>query len=329
MTQRAPGDDTQQPRQDPHDLPARGWLAALKRAKPRLKELNIPLLAAGVAFWAMLSLFPALIALVVVYGLVSSPEQVTTQVGNALGAVSQDAKGVITGQLETVAAGKAGALSFGLLASLLGLLWSASSGMQNLMQALSTAHEQKETRGFVKLRGTALALTLGALLFAVLVLAAIGVVPPLLENLLGSGPLRILLVVVQFALLFALVVGALAVLYRFGPANRPVGWRWASSGAVVGGVLWMVGTVAFALYVNNFSSYSNTYGALAGVVIFMLWLYLSAFVVLFGALVNAEAEREAKGDAEAEPEGVDRDVVRAPDEEAQEARLRRPAPTRG
>jgi membrane protein len=317
---------TQEPRQAPTELPARGWFAALKRIGPRMKELNISLLAAGVAFWAMLSIFPALLALIALYGLVADPQDVSRQVGDALGAVSSDAKSVITGQLNQVAAAHQQSLGIGLAISVAILLWSASSGMQNLMQAITTAYEQKETRGFVKLRATAVALTLGGIVFSILVLAAVGVVPAVIGRVVPSGPLQAVVLVAEGVVFFALVVSVLTTLYRFAPANRPSGLRWASPGAIIGALLWTVGTVAFAFYVQNFSSYGNTYGALAGVVIFMLWLYLSAFVVLLGALINAEAERGMKGDAPSEPEGVDRDILRAPGEEREEASLAEPQP---
>jgi membrane protein len=317
---------TQEPRQAPTELPARGWFAALKRARPRMKELNIPLLAAGVAFWAMLSIFPALLALIALYGLIADPQDVAKGVGDALGAVSADAKSIITGQLDQVAGAKQQSLGVGLLVSVGVLLWSASSGMQNLMQAVTTAYEQKETRGFIKLRATALALTFGAILFAIVVLGAIGVVPALVDQFVPDGPLKVVALVGEAVVLFALVVTVLTVLYRYAPANRPSGLRWASPGAILGALLWTLGTAAFAFYIQNFSNYQNTYGALAGVVIFMLWLYLSAYIVLLGALVNAEAERGMKGDAASEPEGVDRDIVRGPGEEQEEARLEEPRP---
>jgi membrane protein len=193
-----------------------------------------------------------------------------------------------------------------------------------MMQALSTAFEQKETRGFIKLKGLALLLSIGALILAVILSAAIGIVPPLLENIFGSGPVRWLILAAEGAFLFLLLVGVLAILYRFGPANSPVGKRWASTGALFAGSILVIFTIVFAIYVNNFGSYNKTYGALAGVVILMLWLYYSTYVVLVGALLNAEGEREIQGNAEAEPENVDRDVVRAPNEEQEQRRLREP-----
>jgi membrane protein len=305
--------DTQEPREDPHEVGAKGWWQALKRTPPRLKELNIGLLASGVAFWGMLSIFPALIALVLIYGLVASPEQVTQQVSGALGALSEDTRKVVSGRLEEVAAQQQG-LGIGLLITIAGLLWSVSGGVQQLMKALTTAHEQRETRKAVALRLRALALSVGAIVLAVLVIGAAGLGPTLLGAAGMSGPLRWLLLAIGYVLLFLVVVAAIGLLYRFAPANKPVGWRWASSGAVIAGVAVAVVTVGFALYVNLFGNYANVYGTLVGVIVLMLWLYYSAFAVMVGALVNAEAEREAKGDAAARPEGADRDLVRAPDD---------------
>lgn len=303
---------TQEPRQDPHEVGARGWWHALRRTPPRLKELNIGLLASGVAFWGVLSIFPGLIALVLIYGLVSSPEDVTRQVGAALNALSDDTRQLVTGRLEEIAAQRQG-LGIGLALTLAGLLWTVSGGVQNLMKAVTAAHEQRETRGAVALRLRAAMLSIGALALALFVVGAVGAAPALLRATGLSGPLRWLLLAVGYLLLFLVVMAAIGLLYRFGPANRPVGWRWASSGAVIAGVLVLVVTVGFAIYVNLFGNYANVYGTLVGVIVLMLWLYYSTFAVLIGALVNAEAERQAKGDAPARPEGVQRDVVRSPE----------------
>jgi membrane protein len=155
-------------------------------------------------------------------------------------------------------------------------------------------------------------MSIGALAMAALVVGAVGVYPALLRAAGVSGPLRWLLLGVGYLLLFFIVVAAIGVLYRFAAANKPVGWRWASSGAVIAGVLVLLVTVGFAIYVNLFGSYANVYGTLVGVIILMLWMYYSSFAILIGALVNAEAERHAHGNADATPEGEDREILRSP-----------------
>jgi membrane protein len=228
--------------------------------------------------------------------------------------VSSDARKAIIDQLTAVTSKDPHTLGIGLVVSIILLLWSSSSGMQNFMNALTASYEQRETRKFLKLRGTALVLTVGGLVFSAIVLAAVAVVPPLLSHWVGNGPLKYLLLVAELVVVFALMVVAITILYRYAPANRPVGLRWASAGALIATTLWVLATIGFAVYVDLFSHYANTYGALAGVIIFMLWLYLSAFIVMFGALINAEAERGVQGNAPSEPEGVDRDVIRLPED---------------
>jgi membrane protein len=313
---------TQEPAQAPTHVQARGWWAALRRARPRIKELNIALLAAGVAFWATLSVFPALFAVVMVYGLVANPQDVAHQVDSALSGLSQDVKNAIGGQLTNLVNARSHTLSIGLVISLVVALWAASSGAQTLMKALSTAFEQQETRGFVALRLRALLLAVGGIVIGAVLVGAAAVVPALLRDVLATPWLRWLCYVVGAVLLLALLTAIIALLYRWAPAGRPVGMRWASAGALFAALGVVIFTVAFAVYLNTFANYQKTYGTLAGVVVLMLWLYYSSYTVLVGALVDAEAEREAQSNAPSEPEGVDRDMVRRPDEESVERRLR-------
>jgi membrane protein len=280
----------------PVQIPPRGWWQVTRRAFAESKADHVPMLAAGVAFFAFLAVFPALIAGLTLYGLVADPGQVAEQVEALAGALPRDAQPLITDQLAALVASSDGALGIGLAVSLLAALWSASSGTGNLMQAINLAYDEDETRGFVKLRGTALLLTLGAIVFVLLALALVAVVPALLDAV-PLGPVATALAqVVRWVLLVAVVIVALAVVYRLAPDRDAPRVRWASTGAVVATVLWIAGSVAFSLYVDNFGSYNRTYGALAGVVVLLLWLYLTSYVVLLGAEINAEAERQTERD---------------------------------
>jgi membrane protein len=278
------------------------------RSRQRIKGLNISLLAAGVAFWATLSIFPMLIALVMVYGLVANPADVTRQIDNALSGLSQDAKKIVGDQVAAVAGARSGALSLGLVLSLVILLWTASSGAQNLMKALTVAFEQEETRGFLRLRVTAMLLAIGAIVLGVVLVAAVGVVPAVITHVLSSPSLRWLVLAIEGLLLLLVLWAVIATLYRFAPANQPAGWRWASAGALLAAVVIVVFSVLFALYVNTFGNYQKTYGTLAGAIVVMLWLYYSAYVLLMGALLDAEAARVV----ERKPGAVDRVSLRAP-----------------
>ncbi|MGH3803115.1 MAG: YihY/virulence factor BrkB family protein, partial [Pseudonocardiaceae bacterium] len=236
----------------PTQIPIREWREVLERAIRESQEHNIALLAAGVAFFAFLALFPALIALVTLVGLVADPEQITEQVRSFMMGLPQAAQQLVSDQLTTITRSSGGALTIGLIVSLLVALWSASSGTSSLMMAVNLAYDEKEKRGFLKLRGVALLLTLGAVVFLVLTLALIAVVPVVLQAV-PLGPVgTVLAQVLRWGLLFALVMVGLAVLYRVAPDRNPAKLRWLTLGSVVGALLWLLGSVGFSLYVNFF-----------------------------------------------------------------------------
>jgi membrane protein len=280
----------------PVQIPPRGWWQVTRRAFAESRTDHVPMLAGGVAFFAFLAVFPALIAALTLYGLVADPAEVAREVEGLAAALPRETQPLIAGQLGAVVASSNGALGIGLVVSLLAALWSASSGTGNLMQAINIAYDEEESRGFVKLRGTALLLTLGAIVFVLVTLALVAVVPPLLDALPLGPVARVLAQVVRWTLLIAVVMVALAVVYRIAPDRDAPRIRWVSTGALVAAVLWIAGSVAFSVYVDNFGSYNRTYGALAGVVVLLLWLYLTSYVVLFGAEINAEAERQTERD---------------------------------
>jgi membrane protein len=291
-TSRLPGERAQIPAQ----IPPKGWWQVVRRAVKESSANNVPILAGGVAFAAFLAVFPAFIAAISLYGLVADPAQVTAQAEALAGALPEQAQSIVRGQLEALASSSGGALTVGLVLSLLVALWTASSGTGSLMTAVNIAYDEQEERGFLKLRGIALALTLGAIVFVLLTLALVAVVPPLLEVLQLGSVGRIVAQVVRWALLVGLIVVALAVVYWVGPDRESARFSWVSPGALVAAALWLLGSIGFSFYVNNFGSYNETYGALAGVVVFLLWLYLTSYIVLLGAEINAEAEKQTAQD---------------------------------
>jgi membrane protein len=262
----------------PHEVGGKGWLQILKRVKTEAKNDNLPLLAAGVAFFALLALAPALAATVSIYGIVADPADVQRQVGDALAAAPAEVRDLVSEQLETVTGQSAGGLGITAVISILLALWSASSGMKHLMEAINVAYGEHETRKFVKLRGTALLLTVGAIGFGVVAIGIITVVP-LAFPLLAVG----------------LVVG-LAILYRYAPDRDEPRWSWTAPGTIIATVGWLVASVLFSIYTSVSGSYAETYGALGSVVVLMLWLMISAAMIILGAEVNAEAERQTVED---------------------------------
>lgn len=280
----------------PSDITRRGWKDVALRVKDQLKEDNVTLMAAGVAFYAMLAIFPALIAALTIYGLVADPQDVTQQVGELTQPLPDDAAGLIEGALEGATGAAAGGLTIGLIASVGAALWTASGGMNGLIKGINTAYDERETRGFLKLRGLALLLTLGAIVVGLVAIGLIAVVPALLGNIGLGDEAAAALQWGRWPLLALLVITGLAIIYRFAPDRDAPQLRWVSWGAVIATVLWLIASGLFSLYVTNFGNYEATYGALAGVIILLLWLFLTSFVILLGAEINAEMERQTRKD---------------------------------
>ena len=287
-----PGEEAEKPQQ----IPAKGWLQIAKRGWAEAKADQVPLMAAGMAYYAFLAIFPALIAMISIYGLVASPAQVTSQIESLSGQLPTEAQSLLSEQLTSITQNSGGALTFSLVISILAALWSASGGTGNLITAVNLAYDEVETRGLIKRKALALGLTLGAIVFVLITFALIAVVPAVL-NLLPLGVVgTILAQVVRWVLLLGVVAGSLAVLYRVAPDRDAPKMRWVSLGSVVVTVIWAIVSLLFSLYVNNFGSYDKTYGAIAGVIVLMLWLYLTCFLVLLGAEINAEAEHQTAAD---------------------------------
>lgn len=272
-------------------------MQVLRRAFAEARADDVPVLAGGVAFFAFLALFPALLAALNLYGLVADPSEVGEQVQQLTALLPRSAQSLIVDQLAAVSAGSNRALGLGLAASLLAALWSASGGAMGLIRAVNTAYDEKEERGFLKLRAIALALTLGAFVFG-LVAVALLTVAPVVFDAVGLGGIGLFLgQALRWALLVVLVVALLAVIYRVAPDRNAPKLRWASTGAVVATALWLIVSVGFSLYVDNFGRYNKTYGSVAGVIVLLLWLYFTAYLVLIGAEINAESERQTELDS--------------------------------
>ena len=295
-------DNGQQGRQAeaPQQIPPKGWLAIAKRTAKEVKADQVPLLSAGVAFYALLSLFPAIIAGVSIYGLVADPKTVQDQIQNLTKLLSPETADLVGKQLVQVTSGANGALGLATVVGILTALWSASSGMKALITGVNLAYDETETRKFVKLRGLALLLTLGAMLLVGVALVTIVGYPPIADTL--PTALRWLVAIVRFVILGGLLVVGLAVLYRYAPDRDQPKWSWVSWGSGIAALLWVLATIGFALYANFFGNYNKTYGALAGIIILMFWLYLTAFVVLVGAELNAEMELQTARDTTKGPE---------------------------
>jgi membrane protein len=285
----------------PTEVPGRGWWQIIRRGLKEFSNDQMSLLAAGVAFYAFLALVPSLIAAMLIYGLVTSPSEVANQVNGFSSALPGSARTLLSQQLQSLAASSKSGLSIGVVISLVLALWSASGGTSALIQAINDAYDEKETRNFLKKRGLALALTIGAIIFFAIAASLVAVFPAVANALGLSGPLRVGVEGLRWVVLLVVVAVALAIVYRLAPNRDDPRFRWVSPGAGVAVVVWIIASIGFSIYVNNFGSYGKTYGSLAGVVVLLLWLWLSIVAVLLGAEINAEAEKQTVKDTTTGP----------------------------
>ena len=275
----------------PTDIPWRGWKQILKRAWAENKADNMPIISGGVAFFGFLSVFPTLIAMISIYGLIASPATVSKQVDNLAKNLPRSATDLISTQLKDITTNSGGALTVGLIVSILAALWSASGGVSNLITAVNLAYDEVEARNFVKLKLTALALTLGGIVIALVTFGLVAVVPAVISTLPLGVVGTILAQIATYLVLLAVFAGALAILYRVAPDRDAPRFRWVSLGSVVAVLVLALATLGFGFYVSNFANYDRTYGSLGGVIVFLLWLWIANLALLLGAEFDSELER--------------------------------------
>src|SRR5512132_3254039 len=284
----------------PQEIPPRGWKDIAKRTMKEVKQDQVPLLGAGVAFYALLSLFPAIIAGVSIYGLVADPATVRDQINKMTEMLSPETAKIVGTQLQQVTSGAGGALGLATVIGILTALWSPSSGMKALVTGVNLAYDETESRKFVKLRGLAILLTLGAMVLMAIALTLIVAFPALADS--WPTVLRWTVGVLRWVLLAALLIAGLAVLYRYAPDRDEPKWGWVSWGSGIATLLWILASIGFSIYANSFGNYNKTYGALAGIIILMFWLYLTAVIVLVGAELNTEMELQTAKDTTKGPQ---------------------------
>lgn len=280
----------------PGEIPSAGWRDVLLRVKDEQAADNMSIVAAGVAFYFLLSIFPALAATVSIWGLFVDPQTIPRQLEPVSGLLPADAYGILEQQLVSLSQRPGQGLGFAALLGIVIALWSASNGVKSLMTALNIAYEETEGRGFIRYNLTALVLTLGAIVMVPLSLAIVAAIPAVLGVLGPGGGIEWLIRLARWPLVALLVMAALAVLYRYGPHRARPRWEWVSWGAVAATTVWLFGSIAFSIYVSNFGSYDETYGSFGAIVILLLWFNLSAYVVLLGAELNAEMEHQTAHD---------------------------------
>jgi len=281
---------------NPFRIPARGWRDIALRVRDEWGDDHVGMAAAAVAFYSFLAMIPALAALVSILGLVAQGGDPQTVIERVFGALPGDAQSLLVDQLTSISNQSSGSLSFGLVLGLALSIWTASGAIGQMVNTINIAYDEEETRSWFRRKATSLVLTFGAIVYVAAAVFTVTALPRIIDaSSLGVGTQRLLgfLIWPGLALSF---MAALAVMYRIGPDRNPARWRWVSVGSVLAVAAWIAVTLGFQVYVNRFGSYNQTYGSLAGVVVALLWLWLTAVIVLLGAEVNAEMEHQTAHD---------------------------------
>jgi membrane protein len=282
--------------ESPGEIPKAGWKDILWRTWAEFNQDRILSIAAGVTFYALLALFPAIAALVSLYGLFADRGTIGTHLDLLTGMLPGAAIEIVSEQVNRIAQQKQGALGFAFFFSLAVSLWSANAGMKAMFEAMNVVYEENEKRSFIALNLLSLLFTVAAIAFLLLALAAIVVVPVILNFVGLATSVEMLLAFSRWPLLLLVMLMGLAVLYRFGPSRRNAEWKWVTWGSVLAAVLWLVESVLYSWYVANFGNYNATYGSLGAAIGFMTWIWLSTIIILLGGELNAETEHQTARD---------------------------------
>lgn len=266
----------------------------LRQAWKDIGSKHLSLVAAGVTYYLLVALFPALAASISVYGLVENPAGITKDVQSLSGLLPPSIVRLASAALSELIAASSRSLGLGAIIGIGIALYGGMQGMTGMMAALNIAYGQTETRGYVRFYATALFLTVLITASGLIALMLIGGLPALLSGSGVRSPARWLSLVMEWALLIVFVVGVVSVIYRYGPAGSKPQWKLASLGITTATTLWLIGSILFSVYVHNFGRYSKVYGSLGLPLIILSWAWLSVFVVLFGAEINGEVERQMR-----------------------------------
>lgn len=285
----------------PTEITAAGWKDILYRVYLEFNQDRVLSVAAGVTFYSLLSLFPAIAALVSCYGLVADVGSINEHLASMRGVLPSGAIEIIGDQVKRIAAKGNGTLGLTFFTSLLLSLWSANAAMKAMFDALNVVYEEEEKRSFVMLNLRSLTFTIGALVFTILALTGI-VVLPVVFKFVGLSDTAWLVALLRWPALLVVLLGGLSLLYRYGPSRQRPRWRWVGVGGAIAGLLWLLASILFSWYVSSFGNYNETYGSLGAAIGFMTWIWISTTIVLLGGEINAEMEHQTARDTTTGPE---------------------------
>lgn len=278
-------------------LPLKSWWHICKRVVKKTQEHNLPIVAAGVAFYFLLAIFPLLGALISLYGLMVSPEELREHMALLVDVVPSQSRYILEEQLKNLTEKPSSTLSWGLILSIVLSLWSSSKGANALITACNITYNESKGRNFFKGLLARMTGTTSIILTIILALALITVVPKWISwataGFISSAQANFITLPIMLLLFNA----SLSALYRYGPHRRPAKWRWVTTGSILATVLWILASYGFSIYLSEFASYNKTYGSVGGIIILLMWLYLTAYIILLGAEVNAAIELQTSADS--------------------------------
>ena len=280
----------------PFEIPWKGWKDIFWRTYQRIDEDRLLATAGGVVFFGLLAIFPAVTALVSSYGLFADPKTISANLQTLATMLPEGSFQIVEDQVARVVSHGNTTLGATFLLGLLLAIWSANAGVKAIFDALNVAYEEREKRSFIKLNMVSLAFTVGGIV-ALLVMVGVVVAFPLALNHLGMAPeSKLIVALARWPLMFLILLVALAILYRFAPSRDAPRWQWLSLGALIAAILWIAGSALLSWYLSEFANYNATYGSLGAAIGLMMWMWMSAIVIMFGAELNSEIERQTLRD---------------------------------
>jgi membrane protein len=281
----------------PRQIPLAGWKDILLRTYQQINDDRLLATAAGVVFYGLLAIFPAVTALVSSYGLFADPSTVSGNLQSLAMLLPEGSFTIVQDQVGRVLAKQNTTLGITFIFGLLVALWSANAGMKAILDALNVVYEEKEKRGFLKLNLVSLAFTLASLVSILMMIGAVVAVPLLLNRFGLAQRAELIVRYGRWPVLLLFVLSGLAILYRYGPSRATPRWQWLSVGAIVAAVLWLGGSALLSWYLSNYANYTATYGSLGAAIGLMTWMWMSAIIVLCGAELNSEIEHQTTVDS--------------------------------
>ena len=280
----------------PHQIPLKGWLDIGKRVWHEMQIDHVQIVSAGVGFYFFLAIFPTIVAAISIYSLVLEPSQIQEQVSRLNLVMPDQAYGMITDFLRPILEQSKKEIGWGLFVSVMISIWSANKGTSALFQGINIAYDQVDNRGIIKKNLLTLIFTLAGLVIGLLSLLIVIFFPILIDDIGLPAQIERMLTWLRWVILGFILIFTLSVVYKIAPNRRSPRFRWVSWGAIIGTILWLGGSMLFSWYVGNFGSYADLYGSFAAVAILLLWLFLTAFIILIGAEINSEMEHQTRYD---------------------------------